>query len=309
MGRWHRGFLANDRSCVRWSWNYFVWQWLKQTKWGCLHRCDLCKCNSNNLWWSYWSYHSVTAHTDQMVLGYEWCYFERIRQLKDSNNNICGNHHSVRKSRCTSWIPVATVQIETIATAKKVMAFGDMSKYFIREVSGFNLTAQILRLQILSLSEFIELMETLWTQMQLKEWLWASPNYFLYLATELWLGIEAHLCPSYSTRRSQWINKRRSNEDQNACRNDWLYNGKPIPKKDEIWETDKKMLLILLKRDGLKQLSLLLRRKLINQLGKKNLCPITMAKKEKEKGSKRKMIDIQLNGTQHIYKDSKGESM
>ena len=63
------------------------------------------------------------------------------------------------------------------------MAFGDMSKYFIREVSGFTLgfEAQILmRLQmILSLSErFIELMETLWTQMLLKEWLWVNPNHF-----------------------------------------------------------------------------------------------------------------------------------
>ena len=33
--------------------------------------------------------------------------------------------------------PVATdPNIETIATAKKVMAFGDMSKYFIREAGG-----------------------------------------------------------------------------------------------------------------------------------------------------------------------------
>ena len=79
--------------------------------------------------------------------------------------------------------PVATdPNIETIATAKKVMAFGDMSKYFISEVSGFTLDQVrfIMRLQmILSLSErFIELMETLWTQMQLKEWLWANPNHF-----------------------------------------------------------------------------------------------------------------------------------
>ena len=43
---------------------------------------------------------------------------------------------AVRKSRCNLiGSPVATdPNIETIATAKKVMAFGDMSKYFIREV-------------------------------------------------------------------------------------------------------------------------------------------------------------------------------
>ena len=34
-------------------------------------------------------------------------------------------------------LPVATdPNVETIATAKKVMAFGDMSKYFIREAGG-----------------------------------------------------------------------------------------------------------------------------------------------------------------------------
>ena len=61
-----------------------------------------------------------------------------IRQLKDSNNQYLwqpslqlGNPDNLLGS------PVATdPNIETIATAKKVMAFGDMSKYFIREAGG-----------------------------------------------------------------------------------------------------------------------------------------------------------------------------
>ena len=75
---------------------------------------------------------------------------KEVRQLKDSNNQYLwqpslqlGNPAQLLGS------PVATdPNIETIATAKKVMAFGDMSKYFIREAGGFNwIEALTLRLQ------------------------------------------------------------------------------------------------------------------------------------------------------------------
>lgn len=70
---------------------------------------------------------------------------KEVRQLKDSNNQYLwqpslqlGNPDSLLGS------PVASdPNIETIATAKKVMAFGDMSKYFIREVQGFQLDRSV----------------------------------------------------------------------------------------------------------------------------------------------------------------------
>jgi HK97 family phage major capsid protein len=61
-----------------------------------------------------------------------------IRQLKDSNNQYLwqpslqlGNPDSLL------GLPVATdPNVDAIATTKKVIAFGDMSKYYIREVNG-----------------------------------------------------------------------------------------------------------------------------------------------------------------------------
>ena len=87
-------------------------------------------------------YHSVTS--PYRVNG-AWIMndatLKEVRQLKDSNNQYLwqpslqlGNPAALLGS------PVATdPNIETIATAKKVMAFGDMSKYFIREAGGFQL--------------------------------------------------------------------------------------------------------------------------------------------------------------------------
>ena len=87
-------------------------------------------------------YHSVTS--PYRVNG-AWIMndatLKEVRQLKDSNNQYLwqpslqlGNPAQLLGS------PVATdPNIETIATAKKVMAFGDMSKYFIREAGGFQL--------------------------------------------------------------------------------------------------------------------------------------------------------------------------
>ena len=70
---------------------------------------------------------------------------KEVRQLKDSNNQYLwqpslqqGNPDILLGS------PVATdPNIETIATAKKVIAFGDMSKYFIREVQGIQVDRSV----------------------------------------------------------------------------------------------------------------------------------------------------------------------
>ena len=90
-------------------------------------------------------YHSVTS--PYRVNG-AWIMndatLKEVRQLKDSNNQYLwqpslqlGNPAQLLGS------PVATdPNIETIATAKKVMAFGDMSKYFIREAGGFQLDSK-----------------------------------------------------------------------------------------------------------------------------------------------------------------------
>jgi HK97 family phage major capsid protein len=70
---------------------------------------------------------------------------KEVRQLKDSNNQYLwqpslqlGNPDSLLGSAVAS-----DPNIETIATAKKVIAFGDMSKYFIREVQGFQLDRSV----------------------------------------------------------------------------------------------------------------------------------------------------------------------
>ena len=87
-------------------------------------------------------YHSVTSpYRSNGAWIMNDATLKEVRQLKDSNNQYLwqpslqlGNPDALLGS------PVATdPNIETIATAKKVMAFGDMSKYFIREVSGFTL--------------------------------------------------------------------------------------------------------------------------------------------------------------------------
>ena len=87
-------------------------------------------------------YHSVTSpYRGNGAWIMNDATLKEVRQLKDSNNQYLwqpslqlGNPDALLGS------PVATdPNIETIATAKKVMAFGDMSKYFIREVSGFTL--------------------------------------------------------------------------------------------------------------------------------------------------------------------------
>ena len=84
-------------------------------------------------------YHSVTS---PYRINGAWLMNDAtmkvIRQLKDSNNQYLwqpslqlGNPDNLLGS------PIATdPNVETIATAKKVMAFGDMSKYFIREAGG-----------------------------------------------------------------------------------------------------------------------------------------------------------------------------
>ena len=87
-------------------------------------------------------YHSVTSpYRSNGAWIMNDATLKEVRQLKDSNNQYLwqpslqlGNPAQLLGS------PVATdPNIETIATAKKVMAFGDMSKYFIREAGGFQL--------------------------------------------------------------------------------------------------------------------------------------------------------------------------
>jgi HK97 family phage major capsid protein len=91
-------------------------------------------------------YHSVTS---PYRINGAWIMndatLKEVRQLKDSNNQYLwqpslqqGNPDILLGS------PVATdPNIETIATAKKVMAFGDMSKYFIREVQGIQVDRSV----------------------------------------------------------------------------------------------------------------------------------------------------------------------
>ena len=91
-------------------------------------------------------YHSVTS---PYRINGAWIMndatLKEVRQFKDSNNQYLwqpslqqGNPDTLLGS------PVATdPNIETIATAKKVMAFGDMSKYFIREVQGIQVDRSV----------------------------------------------------------------------------------------------------------------------------------------------------------------------
>jgi HK97 family phage major capsid protein len=91
-------------------------------------------------------YHSVTSpyRTNGAWIMND-ATLKEIRQLKDSNNQYLwqpsmqqGNPDILLGS------PVATdPNIETIATTKKVMAFGDMSKYFIREVQGIQVDRSV----------------------------------------------------------------------------------------------------------------------------------------------------------------------
>ena len=84
-------------------------------------------------------YHSVTA---PYRINGAWLMndatMKEIRQLKDSNGQYLWQP-SLQLGNPDNLIglPVATdPNVETIATAKKVMAFGDMSKYYIREAGG-----------------------------------------------------------------------------------------------------------------------------------------------------------------------------
>jgi len=91
-------------------------------------------------------YHSVTS---PYRINGAWIMndatLKEVRQFKDSNNQYLwqpslqqGNPDTLLGS------PVASdPNIETIATAKKVMAFGDMSKYFIREVQGIQVDRSV----------------------------------------------------------------------------------------------------------------------------------------------------------------------
>ncbi len=68
-----------------------------------------------------------------------------IRQLKDSNNQYLWQP-SLQLTAPDNLLgsPIATdPNVETIATAKKVMAFGDMSKYFIREAGGIQVDRSV----------------------------------------------------------------------------------------------------------------------------------------------------------------------
>jgi len=68
-----------------------------------------------------------------------------IRQLKDSNNQYLWQP-SLQLTAPDNLLgsPIATdPNVETIATAKKVMAFGDMSKYYIREAGGIQVDRSV----------------------------------------------------------------------------------------------------------------------------------------------------------------------
>jgi HK97 family phage major capsid protein len=70
---------------------------------------------------------------------------KEVRQLKDSNNQYLWQPSLQLGNPATLLgAPVATdSNIETIATAKKVMAWGDMSKYYIREVNGIQVDRSV----------------------------------------------------------------------------------------------------------------------------------------------------------------------
>tara|TARA_Y100000591_G_scaffold202153_1_gene174885 strand:+ start:1 stop:1047 length:1047 start_codon:yes stop_codon:yes gene_type:complete len=91
-------------------------------------------------------YHSVTAPYRQ---NGAWLMNDAtmkvIRQLKDSNGQYLWQP-SLQLGNPDNLIglPVATdPNVETIATAKKVMAFGDMSKYYIREAGGIQVDRSV----------------------------------------------------------------------------------------------------------------------------------------------------------------------
>jgi len=63
---------------------------------------------------------------------------KEIRQLKDSNNNYLFQQGlQFGMPDTLLGVPVLTdPNIEAIATAKKVISYGDHSKYYVREVNG-----------------------------------------------------------------------------------------------------------------------------------------------------------------------------
>ena len=91
-------------------------------------------------------YHSVTSpyRTNGAWIMND-ATLKEIRQLKDSNNQYLWQPSLQLGNPATLLgAPVATdSNIETIATAKKVMAWGDMSKYYIREVNGIQVDRSV----------------------------------------------------------------------------------------------------------------------------------------------------------------------
>ena len=91
-------------------------------------------------------YHSVTS---PIRTNGAWIMndatLKEIRQLKDSNNQYLWQPSLQLGNPATLLgAPVATdSNIETIATTKKVMAWGDMSKYYIREVNGIQVDRSV----------------------------------------------------------------------------------------------------------------------------------------------------------------------
>ena len=91
-------------------------------------------------------YHSVTSpyRTNGAWIMND-ATLKEIRQLKDSNNQYLWQPSLQLGNPATLLgAPVATdSNIETIATTKKVMAWGDMSKYYIREVNGIQVDRSV----------------------------------------------------------------------------------------------------------------------------------------------------------------------
>ena len=91
-------------------------------------------------------FHSVTA---PYRINASWIMndatVDYIRKLKDGNNNYLWQPSvALGLPDILLGKPVFTdPNIETIATAKKTVAFGDMSKYFIREVTGIQVDRSV----------------------------------------------------------------------------------------------------------------------------------------------------------------------
>ena len=91
-------------------------------------------------------FHSVTApyRTNASWIMND-ATVDYIRKLKDGNNNYLWQPSvALGLPDILLGKPVFTdPNIETIATAKKTVAFGDMSKYFIREVTGIQVDRSV----------------------------------------------------------------------------------------------------------------------------------------------------------------------